>query len=67
MTQSSLTHTAHARTRVDVHGRMSLQLHAIMLTMLILRDAARHCVQLQQNSRNTTHKSSRVSEASVNQ
>jgi len=45
--------------RVDVPGRMSLQLHSIMLTMLILRDTARYCVKLQQKSRNTTHISSR--------
>jgi len=35
-------------TRVDVRGRMSLQL-------LILRDTARYCVKSQQKSRNTTH------------
>jgi len=28
--------------------------------MLILRGTARYCVQLQQNSRNTTHRSSRA-------
>ena len=39
--------------RMDVRGRISLQLHAIMLTMLILRGTARYCVQLQQKSRNT--------------
>jgi len=59
----SLTHTAHVHVRgrtwarVDVCGRMSLQLHAIV--KYEYADTARYCVKLQQKSRNTTHKSNR--------